>query len=327
VSTAAFSADDVAREVQEADLRIRPHIRETPLEYSPVLSRDTGCEVYLKLENTQVTGSFKARGAFNKLLSLTDAERSRGIVTASTGNHALATVHALAVLGIAGELFLPRSASPVKIAGLELRGANLVLVDDDPGTVEIIARRRADETGRVYISPYNDPQIIGGQGTIAVELLRQAPRMDAVFVPVGGGGLVAGIAGYLAASEAGTRVVGCQPETSPIMARSIEAGRLVELPNLDTVSDATAGLVEPGAITFPICQTCVSEWVLPSEAELRAAIRLIVVHHSVLIEGAGALAVAALLRVAATYRGQTVVLVLSGSHIAGGVLSEVMAQE
>ena len=194
MSTAVFSADNVAREVQEADLRIRPYIRETPLEYSAVLSRDTGCAVYLKLENTQVTGSFKARGAFNKLLSLTNAERSRGIVTASTGNHALATVHALATLGIAGEIFLPRSASPVKIAGLELRGANLRLVDDDPGTVEIIARRLADDTGRVYIPPYNDPQIIGGQGTIAVELLRETARMDAVFVPVGGGGLIAGIA-------------------------------------------------------------------------------------------------------------------------------------
>jgi threonine dehydratase len=326
VSAPAFSADDVAREVQAAEARIRPHIRETPLEYSPVLSRDTGCDVFLKLENTQVTGSFKARGAFNKLLSLSDGERTRGVVTASTGNHALATVHALAILGIDGEIFLPRSASPVKIAGLELRGARLHLVDDDPGTVEIIARRHADETGRVYISPYNDPQVIGGQGTIAIELRRQAARMDAAFVPVGGGGLIAGIAGYLAATNAGTHVVGCQPETSPIMARSTEAGRLVELPNADTVSDATAGLVEPGAITFPICEACVGEWVLPSEAELRAAIRLVVTHHSILIEGAGALAVAALLRASGRYRGQSVVLVLSGSHISSALLAEVLGE-
>ena len=326
MSAPAFSADDVAREVQAAEARIRPHIRETPLEYSPVLSRDTGCDVFLKLENTQVTGSFKARGAFSKLLSLTGGERARGVVTASTGNHALATVHALTVLGIAGEIFLPRSASPVKIAGLELRGAHLHLLDDDPGTVEIIARRHAGESGRVYISPYNDPQVIGGQGTIAIELRRQAARMDAVFVPVGGGGLIAGIAGYLAATNAGTRVVGCQPETSPIMARSTETGRLIELPNADTVSDATVGLVEPGAITFPICVTCVSEWVLVSEAELRAAIRLMVAHHSLLIEGAGALAIAALLRAAGQFRGQSIVLVLSGSHISGAVLAEALGE-
>ncbi len=320
----AFTPDDVAREVVAADARIRPYIRVTPLEYSPVLSRDTGCDVFLKLENTQVTGSFKARGAFNKLLSLSEAERARGIVTASTGNHALATVYALAILGIAGEIFLPRSASPVKIAGLEIRGADLHIVDDDPGTVEIIARRHAEESGRVYISPYNDPQVIGGQGTIAIELLRQAARMDAVFVPVGGGGLIAGIAGYLAANSAGAHVLGCQPDASPIMARSTEAGELVDMPNADTLSDATAGLVEPGAITFPICQSCVDEWVLASEEELRAAIRLVVTHHSTLVEGAGALAVAALMRAAPRYRGQSVVLVLSGSHIATGALAGVL---
>jgi threonine dehydratase len=325
VTAPAFTAGDVAREVRAADARIRPHIRETPLEYSPILSRDTGCDVFLKLENTQATGSFKARGAFNKLLSLTEPERARVVVTASTGNHALATVHALAVLGITGEIFLPRSASPVKIAGLELRGADLHLVDADPGMVEIIARRHAEASGRVYISPYNDPQIIGGQGTIAIELLRQAARMDAVFVPVGGGGLIAGIAGYLAVNNAGAQVVGCQPEAAPIMARSTAAGRLIELPNADTLSDATAGLVEPGAITFPICQSCVAEWVLVSEDELRAAIRLMVAHHSVLIEGAAALAVAALLQSAARYRGQSVVLVLSGSHIAAGALAGILS--
>ena len=213
----------------------------------------------------------------------------------------------------------------MKIAGLEMRGADLHLIDDDPGTVEIIARRHADASGRVYISPYNDPQVIGGQGTIAIELLRQAARMDAVFVPVGGGGLIAGIAGYLAVGPGGTPVIGCQPETSPIMARSTEAGELVEMPNAETLSDATAGLVEPGAITFPICQTCVTEWELVTEEELRAAIRLVVTHHSMLIEGAGALPVAALVRAAARYRGQSVVLVLSGSHIATGALAGILS--
>jgi threonine dehydratase len=319
-----FAVGDVAREVRLAADRIGPYIRETPLEFSPSLSRATGSRVFLKLENTQVTGSFKARGAFNKLLSLSPADRARGIVTASTGNHALASVHALSVLGIAGEIFLPRSASPVKIAGLELRGATLQLVDEDPGTVEIIARRRAAESGRTYVSPYNDPQVLGGQGTIAVELLRQAERMDAVFVPVGGGGLIAGIAGYLAASDATCRVVGCQPENSPILARSTEAGVLLELPYVESLSDATVGLVEPGAITFPICQSCVDDWVLVSESEIRAAIRLALADHSQLIEGAAALPIAALLRAAPAYRGQSVVLVLSGSHIAPAALATIL---
>lgn len=323
-AAASISADDVAREVRLAADRIGPYVRETPLEFSPALSRDTGCQVFLKLENTQVTGSFKARGAFNKLLSLSDTERARGIITASTGNHALATIHALTVLGIAGEIFLPSSASPVKIAGLELRGASLHLVDEDPGTVEVIARRHAEDSGRVYVSPYNDPQVIGGQGTIAIELLRQAERMDAVFVPVGGGGLIAGIGGYLAARTSASHVVGCQPASSPILARSTAAGRLLDLPYVDSLSDATAGLVEPGAITFPICQTCVNEWVLVDESEIRAAIRLVAAHHSLMIEGAAALSVAALLRAAPRYRGQSVVLVLSGSHIAPPTLAAIL---
>ena len=324
----SLSAGDVASEVRLAADRIRPHVRETPLEFSPALSRETGCRVFLKLENTQVTGSFKARGAFNKLLSLSAAEHAQGIVTASTGNHALATVHALAELGIAGEIFLPNTASPVKIAALELRGAALHLVDADPGTVEIIARRHAEESGRVYVSPYNDPQVIGGQGTIAVELLRQTTaQLDAVFVPVGGGGLIAGIGGYLAAVDSMARVVGCQPENSPILARSCEAGELVAMPHVDSLSDATVGLVEPGAITFPLCQSCVDEWILVEESEIRAAIRSIAAHHSLMIEGAAALPVAALFRAAPNYRGQSIALVLSGSHIAPASLGAILTEK
>src|SRR5688572_23672112 len=160
-----FSAADAAREVALAEPRIRPYIRETPLEPSPALSRAAGADVYLKLETVQVTGSFKARGALNKLLSLSAAERQAGVVAASTGNHALATAHALGLLGIRGEIFLPASVSRAKLDALESRGARLRLVDDDPGLVETIARREAEESGRVYVSPYNDPQVIGGQGT------------------------------------------------------------------------------------------------------------------------------------------------------------------
>lgn len=312
----AFSAADAAHEVALAEPRIRRYVRETPLEPSPFLSRESGADVHLKLECVQVTGSFKARGAFSKLLSLSEAERARGIVAASTGNHGLATAHALGLLGIAGEIFLPSSVSPAKLDGLRARGVRVRLVDDDPGVVETVARREADRTGRVYVSPYNDAQVIGGQGTVAVELLRQLEGLDAVLVPVGGGGLISGIAAHVKEGAPQARVVGCQPAACAIMVESVKAGRVVELPSEPSLSDATVGLVEAGAITLPVCRASVDEWVVVDEPAICAALRLVLERQSLLIEGAGALPVAALLAAGRRWQGARVALVLSGSHIA-----------
>ncbi len=322
--TLTFSAADAAREVALAEPRIRRYVRETPLEPAPLLSRETGPDVHLKLECVQVTGSFKARGAFNKLLSLDEAERGRGVVAASTGNHGLATAHALALLGIRGEILLPSSVSPAKLEGLKARGARVRLVDDDPGVVETVARRDAERTGRVYVSPYNDPRVIGGQGTVAVELLRELDALDVVFVPVGGGGLIGGIAAHLKAQAPKVHVVGCQPAACPIMAESVKAGRIVELPSGPSLSDATVGLVEAGAITLPVCQACVDEWMVLDEAAIRTALRLVLERQSLLIEGAAALPVAGLLAAGRRWQGARVALVVSGSHIALPALAGVL---
>jgi len=324
VTDAAFSPAEAANEVGLAESRIRGYIRETPLEPSPFLSRETGCEVYLKLECVQLTGSFKARGALNKLLSLSHADRARGIVAASTGNHALAVAYGLERLGIEGEIFLPASVSPAKLAGLRLRTAPLRLVDEDPGVVETIARREAEASGRVYLSPYNDRQIIGGQGTIGLELLRQLERMDAVLVPVGGGGLVSGIASCLKDRAPSVQIVGCQPSASPIMAESIRVGRLLELPSDPSLSDATVGTLDAGAITFPLCRSLVDEWVVLDEPAIRAAVRIVLEKQFLLIEGAAALPVAALAALRGRWPGGRVVLVLSGSHLALPALAEVL---
>ncbi len=315
---------DAAREVGLAADRIGPYVRETPLEPSPFLSRETGADVHLKLECVQVTGSFKARGALNKLLSLGAAGRARGVVAASTGNHGLAVAHALALLGIAGEIFLPASVSPAKLEGLRAQGARVRLVDEDPGVVETVARQDADRTGRIYVSPYNDPQVIGGQGTVGVELLRQLEELDAVLVPVGGGGLVGGIGAWLKERAPSVRIVGCQPAACPILAASVKAGRLLELPSAPSLSDATVGLVEAGAITFPLCRNCVDDWLVVDEPAIRAALRLVLERQSVLIEGAAALPVAALLAARDRWRGARVALVLSGSHIALPTLADVL---
>ena len=315
---------DAAREVALAANRIGPYIRETPLEPAPFLSRETGADVHLKLECVQVTGSFKARGACNKLLSLSSAERARGVVAASTGNHGLAVAHAMDLLGIAGEIFLPASVSPAKLEALRARGARVRLVDEDPGVVETVARRDAEGTGRIYVSPYNDPQVIGGQGTVGVELLRRLEGIDAVLVPVGGGGLIGGIGAWLKERAPRVRIVGCQPAACPIMAESVKAGRLLELASAPSLSDATVGLLEAGAITFPLCRACVDDWLVVDEPAIRAALRLVLERQSVLIEGAAALPVGALLAARDRWRGARVALVLSGSHIALPALAEAL---
>ncbi len=315
----------IAAEVDAADERIRPHVRETPLERSPFLSREAGCEVYLKMENLQVTNSFKSRGAFNALLSLSDPERARGVVTASTGNHANAMTHAMPLLGIDGEIYVASSTSRAKLDQLEARGARLRILDADTRDVETAARRDAETSGRVYVSPYNDRNVVAGQGTIGAELMRQLEGFDDVLVPVGGGGLIAGIAGLLKARRPEVRVTGCLPENSPVISESVAAGELLEVPWTPSLSDATVGWAEEGSITFPMCRDWVDDWILVSEDEIAAAIRTVIAYQSVLVEGAGALSVASLLREPDRSAGRTVVLVLSGARIPPKVLTEVLA--
>lgn len=316
---------DVLKETLEAEERIRPHIRRTPLDHSRYLSDLTGGEVYLKLENTQITGSFKLRGAVNKLLSLGDEERARGIVTASTGNHAAATAWALARFGIEGTIFVPNTAAPAKIGNLRRLGANLEFAGDDCVDTEIFARRTAEESGRVFVSAYSDPKIVGGQGTIGIELERELDAMDVVVAPIGGGGLIGGLAGYLKAKTPNLTIIGCQPENSAVMYESVMAGEIVERESLPTLSDGTAGGIEPGAITVDLCRDLVDEYVLLGEEEIGEAIRTLIDTHSVLVEGAAALSVAALQKSAPRFKGQRVVLILSGSRISLDTLRSVLA--
>ena len=307
--------NEILEEVLEAEARIREYVRETPLELSPYLSAEAEADVYLKLESHQLTGSFKLRGAMNKCLSLPKGERGRPIVTASSGNHAGAVAYTLKELGGTGIIYLPSTVSRAKVEALEPYGAELRFVGSDSVEGELEAKRVAREEGLLYISPYSDPQIIGGQGTVAVEIERQLERFDAVFVPVGGGGLIAGIAGYFKARSPSVRIVGCQPEASRVMYESIAAGRILDISSEPTLADGTAGGLDPEAITFPICQRDVDEMVLVSEEEIAQAMRLAIEKHCMLIEGAAALSIAAFRKKKASHRGETVVLGVSGKKV------------
>ncbi len=317
-------AHEIRKEVLKAEKRIRTHIRETPVEYSPFLSQLGDCKAYLKLENIQLTGSFKLRGAMNKLLSLDQTQREKGIITASSGNHGMAFAYLAKTFGFKGTIFLPTITSKTKIEALSEYGAEIRLYGDDCVKAEMQARATAQKEGLTFMSAYNDLQVIAGQGTIGLELERQLKSFDAVFAPVGGGGLIGGIAGYLKSPPESIQIIGCQPHNSCVMYKSIKAGRLLDLESKPTISDGSAGGIEPGAITFPICRDLVDTWVVLSEEEIIEALKLILAKHYLLIEGAAALSVAAFLKDKDKLRGKTIVLILSGCKIGLETLKKIL---
>jgi threonine dehydratase len=311
-------------EVLEAEKRIRTCIRETPLEFSRYLSRVGESNVFLKLENLQTTGSFKLRGAANKLLSLRPEEKRRGLVTASSGNHGAAFAYLLDKLRLQGTIFLPHHTSAAKVDSLRLYGAQLEFHGDDCLLTEAFAKKNSEETGRTFVSPYNDVKIIGGHGTIGAELQRQAERIDAVFIPVGGGGLASGIAGYLKSVAGEIEIIGCQPQNSPVMYESVKAGKIVQMESLPTLSDGTAGGIEEGSVTFDICRECLDEFVLVSEDEIKEALVLFLAKHHMLIEGSAALAIASYLKLKERFKNRTVVLIISGAKLSLEKLKEIL---
>lgn len=315
---------DIKTEVLQAESKICSYIRETPLDYSLALSQSSNCQVFFKLENLQVTSSFKVRGAMNKLLSLTLEQRARGVVTASSGNHGAAIAYGLRQLKIPGIIFVPENASKTKIEAIARFGGEVCLHGKDSVITENYARTYAKQNNKVYISPYNDLQIIGGQGTIGIELTRQLKQIDAVFVPVGGGGLISGIAGYLKSVLPDVRVIGCLPENSPVMAESIKANRIIERESLPTLSDGTAGGIEQDAITFGFCRSFVDEFVLVSEVEIASAMKLFIKTHHQLLEGAAGVAIAAFLQAKARFRDRNIVIIICGANISLETLKSIL---
>ena len=301
--------------IQAARARIAPYVLRTPCRETAALGEMIGGKVFLKLENLQITGSFKLRGVTNKILSLSESDRDRLLVTASTGNHAAAFAHAVAEFGLRGKLFMPRSAAPVKVAAMGATGIPFELVGEDCVEAEVHAHEFARANGFVWISPYNDPEVVHGQGTIAVELLEQLETFDTLLAPVGGGGLISGIAGYLKAVDPSIEVIGCQPVNSCVMYESIKAGEIVDIESLLTVSDGTAGGIEPGSITFDICRRLVDDFILLEEAEIIAAMRFLRDEEGLSIEGAAALPVAAVLKDRARFASRRTALIVSGGRV------------
>ena len=317
-------ANTLAQAAFEAADRIRPYVRATPLDHSLYFSQRTGADVHLKLENLQYTGSFKLRGAMNKLLTLTPEQCQRGVVAASSGNHGAAVAYGCRALGINGTVFVPEHASPTKLEAMRRYGIEVRQYGDDSLVSELEARRYADEQGLAYLSPYNDMDVVAGQGTIGVEIVEQLPGVEVAFVSVGGGGLIGGTAAVLKAHNPAIHVVGCLPENSPVMAVSVARGAIVDMPSLPTLSDGTAGGIEEGAVTFALCQALVDEYVLVDETEIAAAMRAIMEGQHLLVEGAAGVAVAALLKTQQRWQGKQVAVVLCGGNISLETLRSVL---
>ena len=274
-----------------------------------------GVRLLFKMENLQETGSFKLRGATNKILSLTREQASTGVIAASNGNHGMGVAAAAERIGIDAEVYVSNHVSTAKAKKIEKLGGRLHLAGNDPLAAELAARSAAEASGKVFISPYNDYEVIAGQGTIAVELCEQVPQMDAVFIAAGGGGLISGVGAYLKAVSPKTEVVGCWPVNSPVMYESMRAGKILEVPEQPTLSESTAGGLESGSVTLEICRKVIDSSVLVSEDEILAAMRKVRDARGWLIEGAAGVALAAFFKTTEHYRGKTVVIVICGANL------------
>jgi threonine dehydratase len=306
---------DLKKEVLSAEKRIRKHIHTTPLEYSGYLSSLCNAEVYLKLENYQLTGSFKIRGALNKVLSLTKKQREVGVITASTGNHALGVAHALQIAGGKCAIYVPTNTSRSKLRALQYYPVKVRFYGEECEDTEVHARKIAKRNNQVYISPYNDWKIVGGHGTIGIELENQLKNIDHLFASVGGGGFISGIGGYLKSISKNITITGCLPKNSPVMYESIKAGKILDMEIKPTLSDGTAGNIEQDALTFDLCKKYVDDYILVTETEIKRAITLILDNHHMVIEGAAGVTVASFIKQKKKYTHKTVVLVICGRNI------------
>ena len=306
-----------------AAARLAPYDLRTPV----VPARALGAAVWHKCENLQRTGSFKIRGALNKILSLSAESLARGVVTSSTGNHGLAVAEALRIVGARGTVVVSAAASPYKVARLADAGLEVVTHPGDPMAAELAARALGERDGRVYVSPYNDPDVVAGQGTLGVELAAQLPDVEVVYVAVGGGGLAAGVAAAMKAARPATTIVGCWPEHATAMLASIRAGTIVDVEEAPTLSDGTAGNLEPGSITLPLCAALIDEHVTVPEAGIARGMRDAALGDHLVVEGAAGVAIAgwrALVHERPAFAERPSAVILCGGNLGADLLARTL---
>jgi threonine dehydratase len=309
-------------EIEDARNKIRRAILQTPMIYSDTFSKLTGKEVFLKLENLQKTGSFKIRGAHYKLSRITPSMRKLGVVAASAGNHAQGVAFASSLLGVHSTIVMPESASLAKQMATRSYGGEVVLFGQDTDEALGYAKKLAKE-GKVLIHPFDDEQVIAGQGTIGIEILEEVPGVEGIIVPVGGGGLISGIATIIKKKKPHVKIIGVQSAQVPSVFYSFKRKEIVEVKVKPTLADGIA-IRRAGEVTFPIIQKGVDEIVTVKEDEIASAILLLIERKRVVSEGAGATPLAALLSRRLKIRSKKVVLVISGGNIDVNLLDRII---
>ena len=308
--------------IRAAQARIREQVAVTPCERSETLSRLLGCDLYIKFENLQFTASFKERGALNALLQLTDAERQRGVIAMSAGNHAQAVAYHGARLKVPVTIVMPRTTPNAKVTQTRAHGAEVLLQGSQFDETRAFTEQLAQQRDLTLLHPYDDHRVIAGQGTLGLEIADQVERPDVVVVPVGGGGLIAGTAVALKALIPGVRIIGVQMDRYDTAARLFH-DQAPGTPRLGTVAEGIA-VKQPGRLTLPIIRACVDEIVTVTEEAVEQAVFMLLEIEKTLAEGAGAAALAAVVSNPATFSGRRVVTVLSGGNIDMMILSSLL---
>jgi threonine dehydratase len=311
------------QDVERARERIAGHVVRTPLARSETLSRLTGAHVYLKFENHQFTASFKERGALNRLLTLSEDERRRGVIAMSAGNHAQAVAYHGRRLGIPTCIVMPRSTPNAKVDQTRVFGAEVILHGTVFDEARVFAMEEAEKRDAVLVHPFDDPLIVAGQGTLGLEMLEQAPELDVIVVPIGGGGLISGVATAAKAIKDDVEIVGVQAERYPAAYAAFHGLSHVPAERSGTVAEGIA-VKAPGSLTLAIIERLVDDVVLVSEERLEQAIFTLLEIEKTVVEGAGAAALAAVQNNPARFRGRRIGLVLSGGNIDMMILSSIL---
>ena len=300
------------KEFKEARGVLSGVIRNTSLVYSPAFSKATGNQIYIKPENMQVTGAYKIRGAYYKISTLSDEEKARGLVTASAGNHAQGVAYAAQAAGVSATIVMPTTTPLVKVNNTKDYGAKVVLHGETFDDAAELAAKLSEEEGLTYVHPFNDPAIATGQGTISYEIFQDLPDVDVILVPIGGGGLAAGVSTLAKLLNPNVTVIGVEPSGAASMKASLEAGHVVTLDSVDTIADGVA-VKTPGDLVFPYIQKNVDQIITIDDTELVNAFLDMMEKHKMIVENAGLLTVAALSHLKA--EGRNVVSVLSGGNM------------
>jgi len=306
--------------IKKAGRLLKGVVHKTPLDFSATFSRLSGSQVFLKMENLQKTGSFKIRGAYNKICSLDEASRQKGVIAASAGNHAQGVAYAAKSAGIKALIVMPVNAPIAKVVATQGYGADVVLAGNNYDEAFIQAGVLQEQTGATFIHSFDDPEVMAGQGTIALELISGLPDLDAIFVPVGGGGLIAGIALAVRTFKPDVKIIGVQSESAPAVCQLFKKKEITGLSQVHTIADGI-NVCQPGKLTVELINRYVDELVLVNEEEIAESILLLLERSKIVVEGAGAVGLAALLHKKVSLPGKKVVIILSGGNVDANILS------